>query len=65
MTVDLAFSELIKLKAVAENRIDDITKYLNTWASPSADKDLNELYTHELMSYESIHKTLKEAIDKY
>lgn len=65
MTVDLAFSELIKLKAVAENRIDDITKYLNTWASPSADMVLNELYTNELMSYESIYKILKEAIDKY
>jgi hypothetical protein len=65
MTIDLAFSELIKLKAVAEHRIENLNRYLSTWASPSADSDLNELYTNELMTYESIYTTLKEAVEKY
>ena len=65
MTVEFSFTELVKMKVVAENRIEDINKFLVTWAKPEADSDLNDLYTQELKAYESIYKKLKEAVEKY
>ena len=52
------------MKVVAENRIQDINRYLTSWAGPS-DSELNELYTQELVAYEEIYRKLKEAVQKY
>ena len=65
MTLDLSFTEIVKIKAIAENRIQDINRYLDTWASPTKDTVLNEMYHQELFAYEEIHKKFKEAVDKY
>jgi len=65
MSVEFSFTELVKIKCIAENRIQDINRFLVTWAKPEADSDLNELYTQELVAYEGIYTKLKEAVQKY
>ena len=65
MSVEFSFTELVKIKCIAENRIQEINRFLETWAKPEADSDLNELYTQELVAYESIYTKLKEAVQKY
>jgi len=65
MTVEFSFTELVKMKVTAENRINDINNFLVTWAKPGEDNDLNEMYIQELAAYEGIHKKLKEAVENY